>query len=114
MLRLHFNMNFNATFAMTHFLKLCYNVFIPENKIDTNVQKNLYQFVIYHVGNCVNLLQYEEGFLLLYPIQSSINTKLTIHALDQVHCWDAYFHLRIGHYENFTLLNFQPLLFSKQ
>jgi hypothetical protein len=34
------------------------------------------------------------------------NTELTIHALDQVHCWDAYFHLRIGHYENFTPLNF--------
>jgi hypothetical protein len=45
---------------------------------------------------------------------SSQNTELTIHALDQVHCWDAYFRLRIGHYENFTLLNFQPLLFSKQ
>jgi hypothetical protein len=42
------------------------------------------------------------------------NTKLAIHALDQVHCWDAYFRLRIGHYENFTPLNFQPLLFSKQ
>jgi hypothetical protein len=44
----------------------------------------------------------------------AINTELAIHALDQVHCWDAYFRLRIGHYENFTLLNFQPLLFSKQ
>jgi hypothetical protein len=42
------------------------------------------------------------------------NTELAIHALDQVHCWDAYFRLRIGHYENFTPLNFQPLLFSKQ
>jgi hypothetical protein len=30
----NFNMNFNATFAMTHFLKLCYNVFFVENKID--------------------------------------------------------------------------------
>jgi hypothetical protein len=45
---------------------------------------------------------------------SNNNTELAIHALDQVHCWDAYFRLRIGHYENFTLLNFQPLLFSKQ
>jgi hypothetical protein len=27
-------MNSNAMFAMTHFLKLCYNVFILENKID--------------------------------------------------------------------------------
>jgi hypothetical protein len=42
------------------------------------------------------------------------NTELAIHALDQVHCWDAYFRLQIGHYENFTPLNFQPLLFSKQ
>jgi hypothetical protein len=36
--------------------------------------------------------------------ESTMNTKLTIHALDQVHCWDAYFRLRIGHYENFTPL----------
>jgi hypothetical protein len=42
------------------------------------------------------------------------NTELTTHALDQVHCWDANFRLQIGHYENFTPLNFQPLLFSKQ
>jgi hypothetical protein len=42
------------------------------------------------------------------------NTELAIHALDQVHCWNAYFRLRIGHFENFTPLNFQPLLFSKQ
>jgi hypothetical protein len=41
------------------------------------------------------------------------NTELTIHALDQVHCWDAYFRLRIGHYENFTPLNFQPIFFFK-
>jgi hypothetical protein len=27
-------MNFNTMFAMTHFLKLCYNVFILKNKID--------------------------------------------------------------------------------
>jgi hypothetical protein len=43
-----------------------------------------------------------------------INTELAIYALDQVHCWDAYFRPRIGHYENFTPLNFQPLLFPKQ
>jgi hypothetical protein len=47
-------------------------------------------------------------------ISIAYNTELAIHALDQVHCWDAYFRLRIGHYENFTPLNFQPLLFSKQ
>jgi hypothetical protein len=44
----------------------------------------------------------------------SFKTELGIHALDQVQCWDAYFRPRIGHYENFTSLNFQPLLFSKQ
>ena len=30
-------MSFNTTFAMTHFLKLYYNVFILENKIDARV-----------------------------------------------------------------------------
>jgi hypothetical protein len=42
------------------------------------------------------------------------NTELAIYALDQVYCWGAYFRPGIGHYENFTPLNFQPLLFSKQ
>jgi hypothetical protein len=42
------------------------------------------------------------------------NTELAIHALDQVHCWGAYFHPRIRHYEKFTPQNFQPHLFSKQ
>jgi hypothetical protein len=46
-------------FAMTYFLKLCYNVFILENKIDAQV------FVLYLVGNCVNLCQFGEGFLLV-------------------------------------------------
>ena len=26
----------------------------------------LYQFVLYYVGNCVNLCQYGEGFLLVF------------------------------------------------
>jgi hypothetical protein len=43
-----------------------------------------------------------------------INIELAIHALDQVPCWGTYFRPGIGHYENFTSLNFQPLLFSKQ
>jgi hypothetical protein len=30
-------MSSNATFAMIHFLKLCYNVFSLENKIDAQV-----------------------------------------------------------------------------
>jgi hypothetical protein len=33
----NFNMNSNGTFAITHFLKLCYNVFILENKIDAPI-----------------------------------------------------------------------------
>ena len=50
----NFNMNFNATFVMTHFLKLYYNVFILKNKIDALV---LYQFVFYYDGNYVSLCQ---------------------------------------------------------
>jgi hypothetical protein len=34
-------MNSNTTFAMTHFLKLCYNVFILKNKIDALVFKEI-------------------------------------------------------------------------
>jgi hypothetical protein len=38
-------MNFNTIFTMTHFLKLCYNVFILENKIDAPMFRKI----------CVNL-----------------------------------------------------------
>jgi hypothetical protein len=34
-------MNSNATFAMTHFLKLYYSVFILENKIDAPVFRKI-------------------------------------------------------------------------
>jgi hypothetical protein len=34
-------MNSNAMFVMTHFLKLCYNVFILENKIDALVFRKI-------------------------------------------------------------------------
>ena len=51
---------------------------------------------------------------LICQVLYNINTKLAIHALDQVHCWGAYFCPRIGHHEKFTLLNFQPHLISKQ
>jgi hypothetical protein len=34
-------MNSNAIFAMTHFLKLCYNVFILENNIDAPVFRKI-------------------------------------------------------------------------
>jgi hypothetical protein len=53
-------------------------------------------------------------FLIHWSHFWKVNTELAIHAIDQVHYWDAYFRLRIGYYENFTPLNFQPLLFSKQ
>jgi hypothetical protein len=53
-------------------------------------------------------------FLKWIIVNHNVNTELAIHALDQVHCWDTYFRLRIGHYGNFTPLNFQPLLLSKQ
>jgi hypothetical protein len=54
-------------------------------------------------------------FIIAMDMQTfAFNTELAIHALDQVHCWDTYFRLRIGHYGNFTPLNFQPLLLSKQ
>jgi hypothetical protein len=52
-------MNFNTMFAMTHFLKLCYNVFILENKIDTRVFKrtcvNLCYITLEIALICVNL-----------------------------------------------------------
>jgi hypothetical protein len=65
-------MKSNAMFTMTRFLKLCYNVFILENKIDalTSVQKNLCQNVLCHVGNCVSLCQYGEIFLLVKGLGS--------------------------------------------
>jgi hypothetical protein len=34
-------MNSNTTFVMTHFLKLCYNVFILEYKIDSLVFRKI-------------------------------------------------------------------------
>jgi hypothetical protein len=55
----HFNMNFNTTFAMAHFLKLCYNMFILENKIDAQVFRrtcvNLCYIKLEIVLTCVNL-----------------------------------------------------------
>jgi hypothetical protein len=47
------------TFAMTHFLKLCYNVFILENKIDARVFRricvNLYYILLKIALICVIL-----------------------------------------------------------
>jgi hypothetical protein len=69
---------------------------------------------IHTLGFCNNFENVILEKMILKRFWCNINTELTIHALDQVHCWDIYFRLRIGHYENFTPLNFQPLLFSKQ
>jgi hypothetical protein len=59
-------MTFNTTFAMTHFLKLCYNAFILENKIDARVFirtcVNLCYILLRIALICVNL---ERGFLLV-------------------------------------------------
>jgi hypothetical protein len=52
-------MNFNTMFAMTHFMKLCYNVFILENKIDAEVFRrtcvNFCYITLEIVLICVNL-----------------------------------------------------------
>jgi hypothetical protein len=55
------------------------------------VQKNA------QVGNMTHTT-----YTLMFMILNK-NTKLAIYALDQVHCWGAYFCPGIGHYENFTL-----------
>jgi hypothetical protein len=40
-------MKSNTSFAMMHFLKLCYNVFIVDNKIDAPVFKKNYVQMYY-------------------------------------------------------------------
>ena len=37
---------------------------------------------------------------------TTLNTELGNHALDQVHCWGAYFRRGIGHFENFYPFEF--------
>jgi hypothetical protein len=55
----NFKMTFNTTFAKTHFLKLCYNVFILKNKIDARVFRrtcvNLCYILLEIALICVNL-----------------------------------------------------------
>jgi hypothetical protein len=64
-------MKFNTTFAMAHFLRLCYNVFILENKIEARVFKSIVSIcvnlerVLYYVRNFFNLCQFGEGVLLV-------------------------------------------------
>jgi hypothetical protein len=50
---------------MTHFLMLCYNVFILENKIDAPIFRKICVNVLYHVGNCISLCQFGKSFLLV-------------------------------------------------
>jgi hypothetical protein len=65
---------------------------------------------VYNVSCMFNLKVLQAHFLLKLLFigehskcpRNMNNTELAIHALDQVHCWGAYFHLGIGHYENFT------------
>jgi hypothetical protein len=62
----NFNMNPNATFVMIHFMKLCYNVFILENKIDVLVFRKICVKMCYIMLKialiCVNM---ERVFVLL-------------------------------------------------
>jgi hypothetical protein len=52
-------MNSNDLFAMTHFMKLCYNVFILENKINAPVFKKncvkMYYITLEIALVCVNM-----------------------------------------------------------
>jgi hypothetical protein len=54
------NMNSNATFAMTHFLKLCYNVFILENKIDVPMFRKICVILCY-----ITLKKFQDTWNLL-------------------------------------------------
>ena len=59
-------MNSNATFAMTHFLKFCYNVFILENKIEALVfKKNCVKMCYITLEIALVCIKYREGFLLV-------------------------------------------------
>ena len=55
----NFNMNSYATFAMTHFVKLYYNVFILENKIGTPMFReicvNMCYIMLEVVLVCINM-----------------------------------------------------------
>jgi hypothetical protein len=77
------NINFNTTFAMTHFLKLYYSVFILENKIDALVFKrtcvNLCYIMLEIVLICVNLCQFGEGFLLMVETGIKYNSWMQPH-----------------------------------
>jgi hypothetical protein len=60
------NKNSNATFAMTHFLKLCYNVSILENKIDARVFRKICVKICYIMLDialvCVNIKRLHDNF----------------------------------------------------
>jgi hypothetical protein len=77
-----------------------------------------FNMFIFHCNKFLNFKNIHLSFVVNHALGTidlmAKNTELAIHALDQVHCWGAYFRPKIGHYEKFTLLNFQPHLFSKQ
>jgi hypothetical protein len=59
-------MTSNATFVMTHFLKLYFNVFILENKIDALMFNEICVKMCYiTLEICVSLCEHGEGFLLV-------------------------------------------------
>jgi hypothetical protein len=53
----------------------------------TSVQKDLCQNVLYHVGNCVSLCQYGEGFLLMNPGCHRLYKGQCPHPNVHVHVW---------------------------
>jgi hypothetical protein len=65
------NLNSKATFVMTHFLKLCYNVFILENKIDTPMFKKI----------CVNLCCITLEILLIFINMERFPSSVLINLL---------------------------------
>ena len=56
-------------------------------------------------GGCV-IIKKKFHLPILWNFQGIVNTELANYALDQVHCWGTYFRHKIGHFENFTPLNF--------
>jgi hypothetical protein len=42
-----------------------------------SIQKNLCQFVLHHVGNCINLCQFGESFLLVEAEEADDVRKAT-------------------------------------
>ena len=102
-----FKMNFNTTFAMIHFLKLCYNVFILENNIDALVVRKICIKMCYItleiVLVCVNM---ELGFVAVYDKSEQSKRQQTqtleaswVQAAIEVAKINIETHHRIGQYK---------------